>query len=339
TGTYRSECRTKLCGRCPIRRLRRTSHLCEFFRTQYERLWRVPVSSCRIRVHRCNSRLPKHTRDKDFYPQLRCRHVLFCSLLATPLHCGCRGWNCLRLRRLRNCRAVTVIEGQRATCARPARTRRRSDMIAISGPGSAPRRWIDVLGKWLGRLGLGCYTRPKIVLTLWAVLLALSAVAMMRLTVDPDVAGLLPSHYESVQDIEKVRERVGGVGYVVVLLKGGKREARRSLAAEVQQEIEQLDSVSYVESKRPEVFIRDKALWLMDIDDLRTLESRVHDRYEYAINRYFLDLDDKPPPQVEIQDLVANFSARFLGDGKDKEISELPETSDLYEDAARQALF
>jgi len=212
-------------------------------------------------------------------------------------------------------------------------------MIAISGPGSAPRRWIDVLGKWLGRLGLGCYTRPKIVLTLWAVLLALSAVAMMRLTVDPDVAGLLPSHYESVQDIEKVRERVGGVGYVVVLLKGGKREARRSLAAEVQQEIEQLDSVSYVESKRPEVFIRDKALWLMDIDDLRTLESRVHDRYEYAINRYFLDLDDKPPPQVEIQDLVANFSARFLGDGKDKEISELPETSDLYEDAARQALF
>src|SRR5690606_29179434 len=127
-------------------------------------------------------------------------------------------------------------------------------------------------------------------------------------------------------------------GFVVVLLEGASQEERQVLATAAERELEHLASVSYVESTRPEVFVRDKALWLMDLEDLRQLERRVRDRYSYAINRYFLDLDDKPPPKVETHDLVERLRRRF-GERESSGASIRSSQTDLYENEDMQALF
>ncbi|MBX3182560.1 MAG: MMPL family transporter [Polyangiaceae bacterium] len=210
-------------------------------------------------------------------------------------------------------------------------------MTQPADPSGAEERASGValrIGAALAFIAVHCFRRPLQALLAVVLVLAAAGYGVSKLKIDPDIAELLPPSYESVQDLETLKQRFGGVGYVVLLLDGGTPEARRAVAKGLAPELAALPSVSYVEVERPAAYLRSKALWLFEVDDLRELERRVRIRYHYDIERSFLDLDDRAPPSVKVDDLVAKLEARFGGlQGGD----DAPST--YYEDASRLAVF
>ena len=69
----------------------------------------------------------------------------------------------------------------------------------------------------LARVALLTHRRP--LLSLLAVLLVTAGAGQLarRLSIDADMINLLPPSFESIRDLEALKERFGGVGYVVVV--------------------------------------------------------------------------------------------------------------------------
>lgn len=166
-----------------------------------------------------------------------------------------------------------------------------------------------------------------------AVLCAVAALGVSRLKLDPDITQLLPPSHQSVRNVEALRERFGGVGYVVVLVSGGTPEARRAFADRVAPELEALDSVRYVSARMPIEFFEDRALYFLDKADLETVRDRFEARQRYEIERAALDLDDEPPPPVDFADLRAKHEQRFR-----RTAGVVESSSGYYEDAKNLAI-
>ncbi|HSC86763.1 MAG TPA: MMPL family transporter [Polyangiaceae bacterium] len=194
------------------------------------------------------------------------------------------------------------------------------------------------IGDFLSRLALLSFRRPWWTLLCVLLVTAAGAWSASRLRVDPDLAELLPESYESVQDLETLKARFGGVGYVVLLFEGGSAEERRAYARALEPKLAQLETVSYVELEKPAAYLKDKALWLLDLADLRTLHDRVEARYRWEIDHGILDLDDSAPPPVETADVLEHLRSRF-GPIAAKADESNHEPSRYFEDADKLAVF
>jgi len=94
------------------------------------------------------------------------------------------------------------------------------------------------------------------------VLTAGSIYSAKNLTLDADLSALLPDTFASVQDLETVKNRFGGIGYVVVTVRGDNPKAMRSLADEIANEPKTLNHLSFVDYRRPVDFFKNRALLL-----------------------------------------------------------------------------
>jgi uncharacterized protein len=191
-----------------------------------------------------------------------------------------------------------------------------------------------VLKRALGKFALFCYRHGAATLLVAGLGVVVAALGASRLALDPDISELLPASHASVKNLETLRRRFGGVGNVVVLIRGATPEKRHALADQLGAEIERLPSVSYVEARRPTDFFEDRALYYLDKPDLETVAERLEARRRYDVQRAQLDLDDTPPPPVDLSDIRAKYEAkleRVAGSGG-------PRTR-YYEDAGEVAVF
>src|SRR5690606_18040417 len=120
------------------------------------------------------------------------------------------------------------------------------------------------------------------------VALAVTAVAIWQarsLRMDTDLTHLLPKSFESVQALERFEGRSYGVGYVSVILRGGDADARRELAEELAPKLEALETIEYVDYKRPDRFFTDRALYYLDEEDLETVRDRIEERRQYEVQK------------------------------------------------------
>jgi len=186
----------------------------------------------------------------------------------------------------------------------------------------------------LAALALAAYRRAGIVIALVVALCTAGTWAMSRLALDPDIAQLLPRSYASVRNVEALRDRFGGIGYVVILVEGGTPEARHRFADAVAPRLSELETVSYVDARRPTAFFEERALWFLDRADLETLRDRLRARQNWQIEHAMVDLDDEPPPPVKVDDIEARYRARFEAEMSGNTTSASP----YYEDAERGTL-
>lgn len=142
----------------------------------------------------------------------------------------------------------------------------------------------------------------------WLVLviaLALSAVAInfaRHLTIDTDLAKLIPSSYPSVQALERLKETVGGESDVSVAIQSPSFDANRAFAEDLIPRALALRPsatsepyLTHVDYRRDTEFMADNALYFATSAELDSLQVYLEDRLEAArleANPFFFDLDE-----------------------------------------------
>ncbi len=169
---------------------------------------------------------------------------------------------------------------------------------------------IQHLENGLAKSAKTTHDRPKLTLTIAALFTLLSLFAARNLGLDADLSELLPRTFPSVQGLDKLRERFGGVGFVVVMGEGKDPEKLKQFVRDVSPRLEKLDEVRWVDFKRPTEFIQDHLLYFVDQGDLEEILDMVSTRMDYERqqrNPLYIDLEESEPPEFDTSELEAKY--------------------------------
>ena len=192
-----------------------------------------------------------------------------------------------------------------------------------------PHRLIHRFEKSLGVLASRAHQRPAAALVLAAVLAAMGAGFASRLTLETDLTELLPRSFDSVQGLEQLRDKFGGIGYVAVAGYDADQESLERFADEMAPKLEALPGIRFVEYKRASQFFEERALYYMSSEDLAEVERRIRAREKYERrkrNPMYIKFEDEKVPSLDFSDLEAKYqgqsSQRLAGEGSAYYFSE-----------------
>lgn len=181
------------------------------------------------------------------------------------------------------------------------------------------------------------HRHPIISLAIALVATGLAVNAARGLRVNTDLASLLPDTFQSVRDLQVLKKRFGGVGYVVVVGQNAEPDQLKRFASDIAPKLAGLKGVSYVEYKRASEFFRDRALYFLESDDLEIIKERIEDRADYhrkKANPLLVDLeDDSGPPSLDFSDIEKKYKKRGLTDSG---LSRIDETESFLVDPKRK---
>jgi predicted RND superfamily exporter protein len=99
----------------------------------------------------------------------------------------------------------------------------------------------------LGALAAADFRNPLVALAISFVLLAGGAAAARSIRLSADLTELLPTTFESVKGLDQLKERFGGIGYVVVVGKGADDESLGRVADDLAPPREARPGIRYVD--------------------------------------------------------------------------------------------
>ncbi len=149
--------------------------------------------------------------------------------------------------------------------------------------------------------------------TPWVLLVSLgitaASVAVVRhLRIRANLVALLPASLPHVKNLNRVIEKTGGFGDVVVLAEGRDPEAAARYFAALLPAARKLSWVRRADYQVDTSALQPYAALYMDKPDLVTLRDRLQKRLEYAVGAS-LDDDDKPP-SLDFTDIDKKYEQR-----------------------------
>jgi hypothetical protein len=165
----------------------------------------------------------------------------------------------------------------------------------------------------MGGLAARHHERPWRALLVAVALTALGGFGARTLSLSADFAGLLPKSFQSVKDLQKLRERFGGIGNVVVVGMGAEPEALQRFVDDMAPQLGQLSEVRFVNAKRPSAFFEEHALYYVDVEDLRVIQERVDARIRWEkqrANPLVVQLTEEEPPSLDFSDIERKYAGR-----------------------------
>jgi hypothetical protein len=151
-------------------------------------------------------------------------------------------------------------------------------------------------------------------LALLATTAALSYLGVRQLGMDADLAALLPENAESVRTLRGFEREMGGGGFLTVVLEGEDLDTLREVADALAPQLEAIPDVRYVQHRQPVEFFDEHALYWLDTDQLQEVRRRLERRERWErqrANPLFVDLGDRPPPPLELDDILADTQERY----------------------------
>ena len=140
---------------------------------------------------------------------------------------------------------------------------------------------------------------------------AFSGFLASQLKIKPDPADLLPDDYISVRELNRIKERVGGIGPLMVVITGDELTASIQFLNALADSLEESPLLSSVIRGRTEEveFLSRNRLLYMDLADLQDVQRRVHDKIELEkLKRspLYIGFDDEEDP-LDMSDLEAKY--------------------------------
>jgi len=169
---------------------------------------------------------------------------------------------------------------------------------------------------WFGHLARLTCRRYLSIIAASTVLTVISGYYVVQLVrrLETDVAALIPKDYPSVQALEEIKSRVGGVGSLIVLANCPEYEASKRFADQLARILESgryRQYVKYVDYRRDVGFYRDHALLYMKLEDLEEIHFRVEDRIrleKLRLSPLFIQLDgSEGGAELDFSDIEAKY--------------------------------
>lgn len=159
---------------------------------------------------------------------------------------------------------------------------------------------------------------------LFAALTAVSVVFVLRLELKSDFMELLPDHYQSVQDLKLIQDKVGGLGYLSIAVESSDVKSNERFADDLAKVLHERmgDRLRYVDyrSEPIERFYKDHAALYMSLDDLEEVRRRLQAhldaerRDKLPLFADILDEGDRPEPApIDFSDLQAKYENKARG--------------------------
>ena len=141
---------------------------------------------------------------------------------------------------------------------------------------------------------------------------AFSGFLASQLKIKADSADLLPDDYISVRELNRIKERVGGIGPLMVVITGDELTASIQFLNALADSLEESPLLSSVIRGRTEEveFLSRNRLLYMDLADLQDVQRRVHDKIELEkLKRspLYIGFDDEEDP-LDMSDLEAKYN-------------------------------
>lgn len=143
---------------------------------------------------------------------------------------------------------------------------------------------------WAARLVDAQLAHPWRFLVVALVVTIAAGLAATGLELDSSYDALLPEGAPQLERIQRVRDRTGGFRQVVVAIEGDDPEARLAFGRRLLPALQEVENVRSVAFELPVDFFADRALWLMDSEQLEGLVRDV-DRAARA-SSFPMGLDD-----------------------------------------------
>jgi len=131
-----------------------------------------------------------------------------------------------------------------------------------------------------------------------------------QLKLKSDLKELLPEKSESVVELNRIIERVGGVGTLIVVAEGPNVEANKRFMDDLAQSLSRLPegTIRYINYKADDIrkYFEDHFLYYIEANDLDLLYQRLKKRVDYEKFKrmpLFLSLEEEDPVKFEIDDI------------------------------------
>ncbi|WP_284668703.1 MMPL family transporter [Myxococcus sp. SDU36] len=172
-------------------------------------------------------------------------------------------------------------------------------------------RWMGRVERALGAMAAHNHRRPVVALLLALLLAATGGFFARGLHLNANLVDLLPSSFQSVQDLRELERRFGALGWVAVVGEGADPESLKRFADDLAPKLEALPGIRFVESQRPGAFFRDRALYFLSEEDLREVHRRLEARLQWEqqqANPLYVPLVEEEPPSLDFSDLEAKYA-------------------------------
>ena len=107
-------------------------------------------------------------------------------------------------------------------------------------------KWMAKVDFTVGQAAAWTYRNAIRALAAAALLTLIGFALSTRLTLNADMSSLLPETFESVKDLAVLREKFGGMGYVVVVGQGAQPDVLRRFADDMAAGIGKLEGIRFV---------------------------------------------------------------------------------------------
>ncbi len=140
-----------------------------------------------------------------------------------------------------------------------------------------------------------CYVIPKYYVPILIVAVIATAIGgyySSKLTLQSDLAQLLPDSFESVKTLNRIKEKVGGVGQLRIALETRDFAAAKRLAHDLEPKLLASPRVNYVDYKNDVGFFKNNAMLYLDLDELDSLRADIQgkiDSEKQKLNPLFVD--------------------------------------------------
>ncbi|MFQ5636456.1 MAG: RND family transporter [bacterium] len=113
-----------------------------------------------------------------------------------------------------------------------------------------------------------------------------------KLTLQSDLAALLPDSFESVKALNRIKEEVGAVGDLRVIIESPNFNAAKAFAQDLASKLEESPFVNYLDYKNEVAFYRKNALLFLEMDELDSLHLAIQNKIDsekQKLNPLFVD--------------------------------------------------
>ncbi|MEC9377324.1 MAG: hypothetical protein VX528_00045, partial [Candidatus Latescibacterota bacterium] len=133
-----------------------------------------------------------------------------------------------------------------------------------------------------------------------------------QLKIKADSANLLPDDYVSVSELNRIKERVGGIGPLMVIVSGDDLAACVDFMHSLADSLDGSPLISSViRGRTAEMeFLSKNRLLYMDMEDLQELHQRVADKIELETlkkNPFYMGFEEEEEDPLDVSDIEAKY--------------------------------